>query len=121
VSLAAQGGLPVSGRLLNSLTGEPIAGATVVIDELRRQVISAADGGFTFDNVPPGTYHLSVRGRGLSSRRTEVTAAAGAPAVTVAVDPELHFEEVVSVGADARNQVGAGEGARGRGGGGGGG
>ena len=78
--LLAQSGVPLAGRLLNSLTGEPIAGATVTIDELRRETTSAADGRFTFDNVPPGTYHLSVRGSGYSSRRTEVTAAAGAPA-----------------------------------------
>ena len=102
--LFAQSGVPLSGRLLNSLTSEPVGGATVTIDELRREATSAADGGFTFDNVPPGTYHLSVRGSGLSSRRTEVTAAAGAPTVTVPVDPELHFEEVVSVSGQARSQ-----------------
>ena len=55
----------VSGRLLNSLSGDPIAGATVVIEELRRQTTSAADGTFTFDDVPPGSYHLSVQAAGL--------------------------------------------------------
>jgi iron complex outermembrane receptor protein len=104
VQLAGQAGVPVSGRLLNSLTNEPISGATVVLDELKRQATSAADGGFTFDDVPPGRYHLSVRGNGLSSRRTEVTAAAGARLTEIAVDPELHFEEVVSVSGDARSQ-----------------
>ena len=72
----AQDGVPLSGRLLNSLNGEPLAGATVRIDELRRQVMSATDGTFTFENVPPGTYHLSVSAQGYSTRRTEVTAAA---------------------------------------------
>jgi iron complex outermembrane receptor protein len=101
---AAQAGVSLSGRLLNALTNEPVAAATVVLDELRRETTSAADGAFGFDNVPPGTYHLSVRGSGLSARRTEVRAAAGAPLLEIAVDPELHFEEVVSVSAGARSQ-----------------
>jgi iron complex outermembrane receptor protein len=92
----------VAGRLLNSLSGDPIAGATVQIDELRRQTVSAADGTFAFESVPPGTYHLSVRSSGYSSRRTEISVATSAVAAgDVRVDPEMHFEEVLSVSADA--------------------
>jgi iron complex outermembrane receptor protein len=98
----AQAGVTVTGRLLNALSGEPISGATVQIDELRRQTVSAADGTFAFENVLPGTYHLSVRSSGYSSRRTEVAVATTALAAgDLRVDPELHFEEVVSVSADA--------------------
>jgi hypothetical protein len=97
-------GVALSGKLLNSLTNEAVADAAVMLDELRRETKTAADGTFTFDNVPPGTYHISVRGSGLSSRRTEVTAGTGATPVTVTVDPELHFEEVVSVSGEARSQ-----------------
>jgi iron complex outermembrane receptor protein len=103
--VAAQGTVSFSGRLTNSLSGAPIAGATVTLDELRRQTTSRDDGTFSFDNVPPGTYHLSVRADGYSSRRSEVTVAAGQTAVAdVRVDPELHFQEVVSVTGDARSQ-----------------
>ena len=63
----------LEGRLVNSLNGDPIAGATVVIDELKREVVSGPDGTFRFDNLAPGTYHLWVRAQGYSSRRTEVT------------------------------------------------
>ena len=104
----AQPGAPpsvvLSGRLLNSLTGEPIAGATVVVEELRRQATSARDGMFTFDNVPPGLYHVSVRAQGYSSRRTEITVAAGAMPADLLVNPEIHFEEVLSVSPEARSQ-----------------
>ena len=104
--IAAQNGMTLSGQLINSLTTQPVAGATVQIDELKRQTTTTQEGTFTFDNVPPGTYHVSVRSAGYSSRRTEVTVSAEAAAapVTVAVDPELHFEEVVSVSADVRSQ-----------------
>jgi iron complex outermembrane receptor protein len=101
--VAAQGGMPLSGRLLMSLNGAPLGGATIQIEELRRQTTSAADGTFTFENVPFGTYHLSVLAQGFSTRRTEVTVAAGTGPIELQVDFDLHFEEVVSVG-DARSQ-----------------
>jgi iron complex outermembrane receptor protein len=102
--MAAQAGTPLSGRLVNSLSGEPIAGATVTIEELRRETTSGADGTFTFENVAPGAYHLAVHAQGYSSRRTEVSVIAGAQRIDVPVDPELHFEEVLSVSPDARSQ-----------------
>ena len=102
---AAQAGGALSGRLLNSLSGEPIAGATVLLEELRREATSDTAGVFSFDNVPPGTYHVSVRSEGFSSRRTEVTVAASPAApIDVSVDPELHYHEVVSVSAEPRSQ-----------------
>ena len=102
--LAAQAGTQVSGRLINSLSGEPIPGATITIEELKREVTSGPDGTFTFDNVPPGIYHLAVHAQGYSSRRTEVAAAAGGKPLDLTVDPELHFEEVLSVSPEARSQ-----------------
>ena len=102
---AAQSGVSFSGRLINSFSGDPIAGAMVTLDELRRQATSSAEGVFTFDGVPPGTYHVSVVADGYSSRRSEVVVAAGQTAsVDVRVDPELHFQEVLSVSADGRSQ-----------------
>lgn len=102
---AAQVGVTFTGRLVNSLSGEPIAGATITLDEFRRQTSSKDDGTFTFDNVPPGIYHVSVLAQGYSSRRSEVRVAAGDATVPIVrVDPELHFQEVVSVSAEARSQ-----------------
>jgi iron complex outermembrane receptor protein len=100
----AQSGVVLSGRVINTLTNEPIAGATVVLEEVKRETVSGVDGAFSFDNVVPGTYHLLVRGGGLSSRRTEVPVTATPPPLELRVDPELHFEEVVSVSAEARSQ-----------------
>jgi iron complex outermembrane receptor protein len=101
---SAQAGARFSGRLLNSLSGAPIAGATVVIEELRREATSGADGTYAFENVAPGAYHVLVRAQGYSSRRMEVTVGASATPVDLLVDPELHFEEVISVSPDARSQ-----------------
>jgi iron complex outermembrane recepter protein len=102
--LAAQGGVPLTGRLLNSLSGAPIAGATVQIDELKRTAMSGDDGMFAFADVPAGSYHLSIHSDGYSTRRTEVTVSATAVTLELTVDPELHFEQVTTVTGDARSQ-----------------
>ncbi len=102
--LAAQGGVPLTGRLLNSLSGAPIAGATVQIDELKRTAMSGNDGMFAFADVPAGSYHLSIHSDGYSTRRTEVTVSATAVTLELTVDPELHFEQVTTVTGDARSQ-----------------
>ena len=39
-------------------TGSPLHGANVLIVELGRSILSDDDGGFAFDRVPPGTYHV---------------------------------------------------------------
>jgi iron complex outermembrane receptor protein len=102
--LAAQGGVSVSGTLTNSLTGEAIPRAVVQIDELRVTTTSNSDGLFTFPSVPPGTYHLSVRTDGYSTRRTEVIVATTAvTGLAIRVDPELHFAEQTTVTGDQRS------------------
>ena len=105
ISASAQGTAVLQGRLVNSLSGDPIAGATVVVDELRRETVSGPDGTFSFDNMTPGQYHLFVRTTGYSSRRTEVMVKTVADSpVEMRVDPDLHFQEVASVSAEARSQ-----------------
>jgi iron complex outermembrane receptor protein len=95
----------VSGRLLNSLSGDPIPNAVVQIDELRRTVTSGADGTFSFSDVPAGTYHVSVHSDGYSTRRTEITVSATSLSeLAVNVDPELHFTEQTTVTGDSRSQ-----------------
>jgi iron complex outermembrane recepter protein len=103
VAATAQTGVAVGGRLVNSLTGEPVPGATVVIDGPNRETRSGPDGSFTFDNIVPGEYHISVRADGFSQRRTEVVVAAVPLTITVPVDPEIHFADIVSVSPDARS------------------
>ncbi len=94
----------LEGRLVNSLSGDPIRAATIVIDEAKREAVSGSDGTFRFDNLAPGTYHVWVRTAGYSPRRAEVTVPAAEEPVDVHVDPELHFQEVASVSAETRSQ-----------------
>ena len=102
-ALSAQTGVRVTGLLLNSVTGAPVAG-TIVVDELRREVASAPDGTFTIENVPPGNYHVTVKAERFRTGRSEVTVASGGPSLTLTIDPEIHYEEIVSVSPEARSQ-----------------
>jgi iron complex outermembrane receptor protein len=101
---APQAGALIKGQVLHSLTGEPVIGAKVIFQEDRRQTLTGTDGRFQFDRVKPGTYHLSVEAQGFSARHQEVTVKAPDTIINLLVDPELHFEEVVSVSAEPRDQ-----------------
>jgi iron complex outermembrane receptor protein len=99
----AQQGTTVSGTLVDSVTLQPIPNAVVVIDELRREARADAQARFSFEGVPPGQYHVSVRADGYSSRRTEAVVGTTPLTLDLTVDPELHYAEVVSVGPTARS------------------
>jgi iron complex outermembrane recepter protein len=101
-AVVAQDGT-LSGRVTRD-TGEPMGGALVLLEELRRDVRTAADGTYRFENVPPGEYHASVRAEGYSTRRTEVTVPPGGATLDLVVTFDLHFAEVVSVSPTPRAQ-----------------
>ena len=84
--------------------GDPLGGAIVALEELKREATAAADGRYRFDNIPPGTYHVAVRAEGYSTRRTEVVVAPGGTTLDLIVELDLHFAEIVSVSPDARPQ-----------------
>ena len=96
-------GTTITGRLLDSVSGAPVSDAVVVIEELRRQVRAGSDAVYRFDNVPPGSYHLVVHADGYSARRTEVQVGGVPVTLDLSVDPELHYDEVVSVSPTARS------------------
>jgi iron complex outermembrane recepter protein len=100
----AQTGTTLSGKITQAENNQPLSGALVVIDELRREVRAADDGSYRFDNVPPGQYHVGVRAEGYSTRRTEVTIATTPATLDIAIDFDLHFAEVLSVSPNARPQ-----------------
>lgn len=103
VPALAQGGASLSGRVSRD-NGEPMDGAAVVLDELKREVRTAADGTYRFDSVPPGNYHVSVRAEGYSTRRTEIAVTSAGATLDLVVELDLHFSEVVSVSPTARSQ-----------------
>jgi iron complex outermembrane receptor protein len=102
--VTAQSGTTLSGTVTQASNNQPLSGALVVIDELRRETRAGDDGAFKFENVPPGSYHVGVRAEGYSTRRTDVTVGAQPATINIAIDFDLHFSEVLSVSPDARPQ-----------------
>jgi iron complex outermembrane receptor protein len=102
-------GATVTGTITNSLSGAPAPDVVVVIDapKFTQTVKTGADGKFTLVNVPPGAYHLSVRGDGYLSSRSDITVSGPSQTSDLRIDPELHYSEVTSVSPDARNQFDA--------------
>jgi len=96
----------VSGTLTNSLSGDAVANAIVVLESpsFTKQVRSGPDGKFSIPDVPPGPYHLTIRANGYLQSRTEITVKAGLQTSDVRVNPELHFSEVTSVSPEAKSQ-----------------
>ena len=103
-SAALASGATLKGRLLHSMTGEPLTDATVVLQETRQQAAVGKDGTFTFPGLKPGRYHVVVIAQGFSSKHIEVAVKEPQTVNDFMVEPELHFSEVVSVSAEPRDQ-----------------
>lgn len=58
----------VVGTVRDGETGEPLAGALVVLTDLDRAVATDADGRYVLGGVPPGPQHLAFRFIGYSAR-----------------------------------------------------
>lgn len=110
-ALHAQGPQPgaISGTITNSLSGDPVANITVAIESptFSQTAKTGRDGRFSLTNVPPGVYHVAVRGDGFLSSRSEITVTGGPQTSDLRIDPELHYSEVTSVSPDSRNQFDA--------------
>ncbi len=100
----AQTGTTLRGKVTQGESNLPMAGALVVIDELRREARADAEGSYVFEGVPPGQYHVGVRAEGYSTKRIEMTMGTTPATLNLAIDFDLHFAEVLSVSPNARPQ-----------------
>jgi iron complex outermembrane receptor protein len=96
----------VVGMLTNSLSGDPVANAVVMLESptFTRQTRSATDGKYELRDVPAGTYHLVVRADGYLAARSELAVLAGLQTNDIRINPQLHFSEVTSVSPEGRSQ-----------------
>ncbi|MES3631144.1 MAG: TonB-dependent receptor [Longimonas sp.] len=76
----------VTGQVVDRTDGSPLPGATVRLLPTDRGQATDAEGRFTFEEVPAGTYEIDVSFVGYASKTTEVELDAGA---TVSVEVDL--------------------------------
>ena len=75
VALAQSGG--VTGKVTDSETGEAVPTANVLVVELQRGAATDADGNYTIENIPPGTYTLRVSFVGYKTFTSKVNIQSG--------------------------------------------
>ena len=100
--VAAQGVL--EGTVRNAATNQPVAGAHILLDEVRLAGTTGPGGAFRIGGIPAGTHHVEVQLIGYRSVRRTVRVADGAAArLDVLLDETaLALEGVVAVGSRAR-------------------
>lgn len=99
-SAPGQQGFRISGIAVNSLTGQPLAGASVAIAPLAqgserdvtKSVVTAADGRFAFSPLRQGKYSLMAMARGFSLQYFDHH---DVYATAIAVGPGLDSEHLV--------------------------
>ncbi|OON70097.1 hypothetical protein B0919_04975 [Hymenobacter sp. CRA2] len=91
---------PVSGRVLDD-KGQPMPGATVVVEGTTLGSATAADGSYFIQNVPAGPHTLIISSVGFSTVRVPITVTAGQPtqvASATLAESTQGLGEVVVVG-----------------------
>ncbi|TNE71876.1 TonB-dependent receptor [bacterium] len=97
--LAAFSQAKLTGKVTDASTGELLPGANVLITELSRGTATSIDGTYTIENLPAGSYTLSVSYIGYKTKSESITIASGDNMYDIALNPDfLGLEEVVVTG-----------------------
>ena len=63
---------PLQGNIVEAATGDPIPGATIIIQETGHGTAADSNGVFEFNEVPKGSYSLTVRAVGFSEIKRSI-------------------------------------------------
>ncbi|MFI5134772.1 MAG: TonB-dependent receptor [Chitinophagales bacterium] len=88
----------LSGKVTNAKDGQPLAGATVYIPDLKNGVAADKDGIYSLKNIPKGTYVVTARSIG-HAQKTETVKVEGNTAQDFSLEEsETEMQEVVVTG-----------------------
>jgi hypothetical protein len=79
--------VPLTGVVVDAVTGTPVGGAAVVLIDRARPVLSDQSGRFTFAEVRPGSTTLIVTQLGYDTLRTEVEVGSEPITLRLSADP----------------------------------
>ncbi len=104
-SLAGQNGT-ISGQVIDSQTGQPIAAAQVFINSLSLGVLTQQNGRYVLANVPPGTVEVNVQRIGYRTVAQTTTVAGGETATLdfQITQAALQLDQIVVTGTPGGTQ-----------------
>lgn len=74
LSVSAQtGGGRIAGIVIDDSGEEPLPGATIFIEELKKGVAANGHGEFSFSDIPPASYTLTVKFMGYHAQTSKIT------------------------------------------------
>ncbi len=89
----------ISGQVINSGTGQPVAGVQILVLGTNLGAMSREDGRYTIAGVPDGTYRLRTQRLGFTSDEKSVTVAGADVTVDFAISTvSVSLDEVVVTG-----------------------
>lgn len=100
----AQNTSSISGTVTSQVNGEPLAGVSVEIIQLRRSVETDEQGKYKFTNLAPGRYTLVTHIEGFSDRTQTVVLSTGAVSVIDFSMSLLAIREEVTITASGREE-----------------
>ncbi|MGE5364132.1 MAG: carboxypeptidase-like regulatory domain-containing protein, partial [Bacteroidota bacterium] len=87
----------ISGRITDAATGEAIPGINIIIEKTSLGAASDFEGYFTINNIPPGSYDVTVSGIGYQKRKYV--------SVKVSADFTVKLDVQMTVEAISKNEV----------------
>ncbi|HET6255574.1 MAG TPA: TonB-dependent receptor [Puia sp.] len=102
----------IKGKIRDSKTGEPMTGATVILEHTRYTTTVELDGSFTFRHIPTGKYQILVTSVGYANSQemaVELTTDNDLREVSIAMTPSTRImeEAFVTTTNDGRSDRGA--------------
>ncbi|GAA4378540.1 TonB-dependent receptor [Hymenobacter koreensis] len=96
---------PVTGRVIDQATQQPIPGATVLFPDLRQVTATDADGRFAFANLPRGRFLVQIRSLGYGNVVRTVDTGSGQPLAFALTTAATEIGQVVVTGVSASTEM----------------
>ncbi|MCB2409338.1 TonB-dependent receptor [Hymenobacter lucidus] len=96
---------PLTGRVVDETTKEPLPGATVVFPDLKQATSTGPDGAFRFTNLPRGRFLVQIRFVGYNTVVKTVDTGAGQPLDITLTTATTEIGQVVVTGVSASTEM----------------
>jgi iron complex outermembrane receptor protein len=96
---------PLTGRVLDAATGEPIPGANVLFNDLKQGAATGPDGSFSFAQLPRGRFLMQVRSLGYNTVTQTVDTGSGQPLEVKLVVAATEIGQVVVTGVSQATEL----------------